>query len=163
MRSSKTGRKTSSVARNAVLLKPNVANILRFSFYKQKFIQHGPITAIDCSEEKFSQKNCPIIHLDQNPHETVTRFGCVGFSIYANAYIPAKIKMNFIWKDVFFAKIGIFCKSTAGPLPSVVQAYTQLYSFGGRIKLIFCQLRRELSEIRTSWKKNVRWRVLYKA
>ena len=31
-------------------------------------------------------------------------------------YIPAKIKMSFIWQDDFFAKIGIFCKSIAGPL-----------------------------------------------
>ena len=36
----------------------------------------------------------------------------------------------------FFAKIGIFCKSLDGPLPSVVQAYTQPYSFGGKIKLM---------------------------
>ena len=54
----------------------------------------------------------------------------------------------------FFAKIGIFCKSIAGPLQSVVQAYAQPYSFGGRIKLIICQIRHELSvsihEISTS-------------
>ena len=34
-------------------------------------------------------------------------------------HIPAKIKMSFFWKDdffFFFAKIGIFCKSVAGPL-----------------------------------------------
>ena len=31
--------------------------------------------------------------------------------------------------------------SIAGPFPSVVQAHTQLYSFGGRIKLIICQIR----------------------
>ena len=34
----------------------------------------------------------------------------------------------------FFVKIGIFCKSIAGPLPSVVEAYTQPYLFGGRVK-----------------------------
>ena len=33
-----------------MLLKPNVANILLFNFYEQKFIQHGPITiVIDCN------------------------------------------------------------------------------------------------------------------
>ena len=32
------------VARNAILLKPNVANILVFNFCEQKFVQHGPIT-----------------------------------------------------------------------------------------------------------------------
>ena len=38
------------VVRSAVLLKPNVANILLFNFCKPKFVQHGPITiAIDCS------------------------------------------------------------------------------------------------------------------
>ena len=56
--------------------------------------------------------------------------------------------MSFILKDDFLlklAKIGIFCKSIAGPLSIVVQAYTQPYSFGGRIKLIICQIRHELS------------------
>ena len=33
-----------SVARSAILLKPNVANILLFNFCEQKFLQHGPIT-----------------------------------------------------------------------------------------------------------------------
>ena len=33
----------------AVLLKSNVANILLFNFYEQKFVHHGPIMiAIDC-------------------------------------------------------------------------------------------------------------------
>ena len=51
----------------------------------------------------------------------------------------------------------IFCTSIAGPLPNIVQAYTQQYSFGGRIKLIICQIRYELSvhEISTSWKKTL--------
>ena len=31
-------------------------------------------------------------------------------------YILAKIKMNFIWKDDLYSKIGTFCKSLAGPL-----------------------------------------------
>ena len=58
---------------------------------------------------------------------------------------------------IFFAKIGIFFKSIAGPLPNIVQAYTQPYSFGGKIKLIICQIIHELNatinEIRTSWRK----------
>ena len=38
------------VARSAVLLKPNIVNILLFIFCEQKFVQHGPITiAIDCN------------------------------------------------------------------------------------------------------------------
>ena len=76
-------------------------------------------------------------------------------------YIPAQIKMSFTWKDDYFAKIGIFCKSIAGRLPSVVQAYTQPYSFDGRIKLIICQIRHKLSvtihDISTNWK-SVWWR-----
>ena len=52
----------SCVARSAVLLRPNVTNILLFNFCEQKFLQHGPITiAIDCNglcllifEEKWS-------------------------------------------------------------------------------------------------------------
>ena len=59
-----------------------------------------------------------------------------------------------IW--FFFAKIDIFRKLIADPLPSVVQAYTQTYSFGGRITLIIYQIRHELSvtihKISSSWK-----------
>ena len=113
------------------------------------------------------------MQLDQYPQQTLTHFGCVGYSMYAcrfsvpqmrqfyiYTYIPSKIKMSFIWKDVFFfAKIGIFCKSMAGQLHSVVQAHTQPYSFGGRIKLIICQIRHELCitihEISTCWKKKL--------
>ena len=37
------------MARSAVLLKPNVANILLLNFCEQKFVEHGPITiAINC-------------------------------------------------------------------------------------------------------------------
>ena len=36
-------------------------------------------------------------------------------------------------------------QSNVAIIPSVVQAYTQLYSFGGGIKLIICQIRHELS------------------
>ena len=86
-------------------------------------------------------------------------FLCLKYENFACLH-PPKIKMNFIWKyEFFFAKIGIFCKSIAGPISSVVQAYIQPYSFGGRIKLIICQIRRELSvtihEISTSWKKTL--------
>ena len=116
--------------------------------------------------------------LDQNPYLTVTCFGCVGsFNVKVRVfkcpnatillvYIPPKIKMSFIWKDDFYFKISIFCKSTAGPLPSVVQAYTQPYSFRGRIKLIIFQIRQELSitihDINISWrKKNAIWWTQY--
>ena len=127
------------------------------------------VTASPCS---FSKKNCPIIAQDQNPHQTVTRFGCVRFSMYACGLsvpqmrqlclftFPPRSKWASSEKMIFFfAKFGIFCKSIPRPLPSVVQAYTQPYSFGGRIKLIICQNRRELSvtihEISISWKKTL--------
>ena len=39
------------VVRSSILLKSNVANILLFNFYQQKFVQHGPITIIiDCND-----------------------------------------------------------------------------------------------------------------
>ena len=56
------------VARSAVLLKPNVANILLFNFCARKFVPH--VMASLCS---FSKKNGPIMLLDQNPHQRVTR------------------------------------------------------------------------------------------
>ena len=87
------------------------------------------------------------------------RIFCAPNATVLLVYIPAKIKMSFIWKNNVFAKIGIFCKSITGPLSSVVQVYTQPYSFGGRIKLIICQITLELSvtihEISTSWKKTL--------
>ena len=56
-------------------------------------------------------------------------------------------------------------QSNVAVFPSVVQAYTQPYSFSVRIKLIICQIRHELSvtihEISTGWKKNDRWWTLY--
>ena len=75
------------------------------------------------------------------------RIFCAPNATILRVYIPAKIKMSFFGRDdfFFFAKIDIFCKSIAAPLPSIVQQYTQPYSFGGRIKLITCQIRHELS------------------
>ena len=72
------------MACSAVLLKPNVANILLFNFCEQKFVQQGTITiAIDYKdlsllifEEKWPNYASEL-------HQTVTRFGCVGFSMYA--------------------------------------------------------------------------------
>ena len=82
----------------------------------------------------------------------MTRFGCVGFSMYVCGFsvpqmqqfwlftYPPRSKWASSEKMIFFAKIGIFCTSIASPA-----AYTQPYSFGGRIKLIICQIRHELS------------------
>ena len=50
-------------------------------------------------------------------------------------------------------------QSNVAIFPRVVQAYTQPYSFGGRITLIICQIKHELCvtihEISTSWKKTL--------
>ena len=95
--------------------------------------------------------------LDPNLHQTATHLGCVGFSMYASGFsvpqmrqfclftYPPRSKWASSEKVILFAEIGIFCKSIAGPLTSVVQAYTQPYSVGRRIKLIICQIRHLLS------------------
>ena len=112
----------------------------------------------------FSKKNSPIMPLDQNPHQTLTRFGCVGFSMYACGFSVPKM-----WQFCLFTyppgskwassekMISFFAKIGRPTERSEVQAYTQPYSFGRRIKLIICQIKHELSvtihEISTSWNK----------
>ena len=145
------------VARSAVLLKPNVAsssititvaincNSLSLLIFEETWTNYA-------SRPK-SAPNSDSFWLCRLFNVCVLIF-CVPNALILLVYIPAKIKMCFIWKDDFlFTKIGIFCKSIAGPLSEV---YTQPYSFGGRIKLIICQIRHELSvtidEISTSWK-----------
>ena len=164
------------VARSAFLLKPNVANIFLFNFCKQKLVQHGPITnAIACNgltllifEEKWpnyasgskSAPNSGSFRM-RRLFNACMRIVCALNATILLVYIPAKIKMSFIWKnDFFFAKIVISCKSIAGQLPRVVQAYTQPYSLGGRIKLITCQIKHELS-VTIREKRTVRWWTLY--
>ena len=181
MRSSKTGRKISRVASAVWYVAPKDANILVLNFCEQKFVQHAPITiAIDCNGlsllifeqiwPKYASgpKSAPnsYSYWVRRLFNVCVRVFCAPNAKILLVYIPAKINTSLIWKDdFFFAKIGIFCKSIAGPLPSVVQGYTQPYSFGGKIKLIICQIRHELSVtihvISTSWKKNVGWRTLY--
>ena len=165
------------VAHSAVLLKLNVVNILLFNFCEQIFVQHRPITiAIDCNglsllifEENWPNyasgpKSAPNSDSFWVPwlFNVCVRVFCALNATILLVYIPVKNKMIFIWFD-------FFCQNFQGNVaifPSVVHAYTQTYSFGGRIKLIICQIRQELSftihEIRIRWKKNVRWRVLYK-
>ena len=67
------------VTRSAVLLIPNVADILLFNFYELNSFNmtRSPLT-VKPSPCSFSKKNFPIMPLDQNPHQTVVRFGCVG-------------------------------------------------------------------------------------
>ena len=187
MRSSITGRITSSGASVVwhvapTWLKPNVGNILLSNFCEQKFGQPGPITIpIDCNdlsllifEEKWpnyaygpkSARNSFSFWRRRLFNVCVPIF-CAPKVAILLVYIPAKIKMSFIWKDNFFfwPKSASFVSRSAAILPIVVQAYLQSYSFGGSIKLIICQIRHELSvtihDISTSWKKNVRWRTQY--
>ena len=114
----------------------------------------SPLT-VTASPWPFSKKNDPIMPLDQNPHQTVTRFGCVGFSMYAwGFFVPQMRQFYFFaypprskWASsekvifFFFAKIDVFCKSIAGP---VSEEYTQQFFaklFHGRCiySQSFCQ------------------------
>ena len=105
------------VARSAVLLKPNVANILLFNFCKQKFVQHGPITiAIDCNglfllsfEEKWpnyasgpKSASNSVSFWVRRLFNVYVRVFCAPHATILLVYIPAKIKMSFIWKYDFF-------------------------------------------------------------
>ena len=107
------------LARSTVLLKPNVANILLFNFSEQTFVQHGPITiAIDCNGLSFLifEEKWPIYGPGSIPNSDsfwVRRLFnvCVLVFCAPNAtilldYIPAKIKMSFFCKDVFFSKFA---------------------------------------------------------
>ena len=163
------------MARSVILLKPNVDNILLFNFCKQKFVQHGPIMiAIDCNglsllifEEKYpNYASGRKIRTKQWLVLGALAFQCMraGFQCPKMRQCclityPPRSKWASYEKTIFFAKISIFCKSIAGPVPGVVQAYTQSYSFDGRIKLIVCQIRHELSvtihEISTTGKKTL--------
>ena len=65
--------------------------------------------------------------LDQNSHQTVARFGCVDFSMYACEFPVPQMRRFCLftylprskWASsvkMIFSKIGIFCKSITGPL-----------------------------------------------
>ena len=114
------------VARSDVLLKPNVANILLFNFCEQKVDQHGPITiATDCNdlfllifEEKWpnyasgpkSAPNSDSFWISQL-FKVCVRVFCAPNATILPVYIPAKIKMSFIWKDDFFLSKSAFSVS----------------------------------------------------
>ena len=153
----------SSAADNEIF-KNRAQNIeCSFGCVEQKFFQHGPIhfqgkVAQLCLWTKIRTKHWLVLGASAF---LCTRAGFVRqFCLFT---YPPRTKWAPSEKMVFFAKICTFCKSIAGPLPSVVQAYTQPYSFGERIHLIICQIRHEVSvtiyEINTRWKKNVRWRT----
>ena len=111
--------------------------------------------------------------LDQNPHQTVTRFECVGYLMSACEFFvsqkrqfclfttyPPRSKWVSSEKMIFsLPKSASSVSRSQAHLAKRIQAHTQPYSFGGRIKLIICQIRHELSvtiyEINTSWKKTL--------
>ena len=163
------------VPSSAVLLKPNVVNILLFNFCEQKFVQHGPITiAIDCNGLSLLIFEEKLPNYVSGPKSALNSdsFWVRRLSMYAAGgsvsqmrqfcliTFPPRSKWASSEKTIFFSKIGIFYKSIAGLLS---EAYTQPYSLGGRMKLIICKFKHELSvtiqEISTS-KKDIRWRSL---
>ena len=102
---------------SAVLLKSNVTNVLFFNFYEQKFVQHGPITIfIDYNglfllifEEKWANYASGPKSAQNSDSFWVRRLFIVCVQVFCApngtillVYIPAKIKMSFIWKDDFF-------------------------------------------------------------
>ena len=99
------------VARSAVLLKSNVANILLINFCEEKFVQHESITnATDCNglsllifEKKWPNyasgpKSAP--NSDsfwvRRLFNVCVRVFCAPNETILLVYIPAKIKMSFI-------------------------------------------------------------------
>ena len=150
------------VARSAVLLKTNVVNILLFNFCEQKFVQPGPIMiAIDCNdlsllifEEKWSNYGSgPKSATNSNSSFWLRRLFnvCVRVFCAPNAIIllgftyPPRSKWASYEKMIFILQYYHDFQSNVAIFPSIVQAYTQPYSFGGRIKLIICQIWHELS------------------
>ena len=88
------------VTRSAVLLKPNVATIILFNFCEKKFVQHSPI-----------------MPQEQNPHQTVNRFECVGSLMYACGFSVSQMRQFCLFtypprsKWASSAKIIFFCQN----------------------------------------------------
>ena len=120
------------VARSAVLLKPHVANVLLFKFCEQKLVQHGPISiTIDSNglsllifEEKwlnyaYGSKSAPSsdsIWMRRLFNIWVLFFLCPKLDNLACLHTCPDRNEFHLKRWFFFSKIGIFCKSTEGPL-----------------------------------------------
>ena len=158
--------------RSAVLLKPNVANILLINFCEQKFFQHGPITiAIDCNglsllifEEKWpNYASAPKSAANSDSFWVRRLFNvCVRVCCAPNAtifliYIPAQIKMSFNWKDDFFLPKS--ASSVSQSQAHFPELFDRIHNHIRSAKGLNCQIRHELSvtidEISTSWKKTL--------
>ena len=84
MPSLKAGRKTSSVASTVW----HVASSKCCQYPPLQFVQYGPIFAIDCK----GRKNGSLMPVDQNSRQTVTRFECVGFWMYACGFFVPQMR-----------------------------------------------------------------------
>ena len=97
----------------------NCCQIILFHFCGRKFVQHGPITiAIDCNgllllifKDKWSNYGSGTKFAPNSDSFWVhrlfsicVRVFCAPNAIILLVYIPAKIKMSFIWKDDFFCQ-----------------------------------------------------------
>ena len=135
------------VARSAVLMKPNVANILLFNFCEQKFVQHGPITiAIDCNGLSlliFKEKRPNYAYRQKSASNSDSFWVRRLFNVCVRGFLCTKCD-NFtclhtrqdqnefhLKKMIFFVKIF---QNKVAIFHSFVQAYTQPYSFVGRVK-----------------------------
>ena len=127
---------------SVVLLKSNVANIILFNFCEQKLVQHGPITIVcECSGFSlriFKEKWPNFVSGPKSAPNSDSFWMRRLFNACVRVFCATNATILIVYMP---AKIGIIRKSIAGPLPSVVQEYTQPYSFGRRIKLIICQIR----------------------
>ena len=120
-------------------VKANVANILLFNLYEQKFVQDGPRTiAIECNglsllifEEKWpNYASGPKSALNNDSFwvyrlfNVCVRVFCAQMRQFCLFTYPPRSK----WDDCFlFAKIGIFCKSIAGPLSEAL--FKHIYNY----------------------------------
>ena len=106
------------VAHSAVLLKPNVANILLLNFCEQKFVQPDPITiAIDCDGFSlliFEARLClwTEIRTKQWLVLGAAVFQCMraGF-LYPKCHNFGCLYTRHDQNEVHLRRIGIFCKS----------------------------------------------------
>ena len=151
--------KSQNIECNDVLLKSNVANI----------VQHGPITiTIDCNALSLLILKEKWPNYASGPKSTpntgsfwVRRL----FNVCVRVFCALNFACLYIRQDqnelhlnrCFFLPSSAY--SVSRPVViylSIVQVYTQPYSFGGRIKLTICQVRHDQSvtfyEISTSWK-----------
>ena len=102
-------------------------------------------------------------------HALVYRWGCQFLSFFSQDNEHTKLTVLLFFQHPYpifahilkywFLQIWFDFRSNLAIFPSVVQACTQPYLFGGRIKLIIRQIRHKLSvtihEIGISWKKTL--------